>query len=174
MKKATKSMTRSVVSFYAFLSFCFCTSIKMAKKAMKSMKKKGSMKKATKSMKKKGTMKRRKAMKVSKIAKGKRAKSSVFRGRKAKTSGGLKKQDLIKSKSGKVVSKKMSDRAKLAFKKNGLAKWFLEESGKGPFKLDIFLFPQEKKLLRIPPVSGHLFFLGIVVFFSRKVALYPS
>merc|ERR1719470_282014 len=81
------------------------------------------MKKAMKSMKKKGTMKRRKAMKVSKIAKGKRAKSSVFRGRKAKTSGGLKKQDLIKSKSGKVVSKKMSDRAKLAFKKNGLAKW---------------------------------------------------
>ena len=51
----------------------------MAKKAMKSMKKKGSMKKAMKSMKKKGTMKRRKAMKVSKIAKGKRAKSSVFR-----------------------------------------------------------------------------------------------
>merc|ERR550534_548146 len=84
---------------------------------MKSMKKKGSMKKAMKSMKKKGTMKRRKAMKVSKIAKGKRAKSSVFRGRKAKTSGGLKKQDLIKSKSGKVVSKKKSDRAKLAFKK---------------------------------------------------------
>merc|ERR550534_273312 len=64
------------------------------------------MKKAMKSMKKKGTMKRHKAMKVSKIAKGKRAKSSVFRGRKAKTSGGLKKQDLIKSKSGKVVSKK--------------------------------------------------------------------
>merc|ERR550534_1483669 len=92
MKKAMKSMkkkgTRSVVSFYEFLSFCFCTSIKMAKKAMKSMKKKGSMKKAMKSMKKKGTMKRRKAMKVSKIAKGKRAKSSVFRGRKAKTSGG--------------------------------------------------------------------------------------
>merc|ERR1719425_62337 len=72
---------------------------------------------------KKGTMKRRKAMKVSKIAKGKRAKSSVFRGRKAKTSGGLKKSDLIKSKSGKVVSKKKSDRAKVAFKKNGLAKW---------------------------------------------------
>merc|ERR1719403_247806 len=121
MKK--KGGSRSVVSFCEFLSFCFCTSIKMAKKAMKSMKKKGSMKKAMKSMKKKGTMKRRKAMKVSKIAKGKRAKSSVFRGRKAKTSGGLKKQDLIKSKSGKVVSKKMSDRAKLAFKKNGLAKW---------------------------------------------------
>merc|ERR550534_1247195 len=72
---------------------------------MKSMKKKGSMKKAMKSMKKKGTMKRRKAMKVSKIAKGNRAKSSVFRVRKPKTSGGLKKQDLIKSKSGKVVSK---------------------------------------------------------------------
>merc|ERR550534_1953140 len=64
------------------------------------------MKKAMKSMKKKGTMKRRKAMKVSKIAKGKRAKSSVFRGRKAKTSGGLKKQDLIKSKSGKVAKRR--------------------------------------------------------------------
>merc|ERR1719193_1071620 len=68
---------------------------------MKSMKKKGGMKKA-----KKSTMKRRKAMKVSKIAKGKRAKSSVFRGTKIKTSGGLVKTDLIKSKTGKIVSKK--------------------------------------------------------------------
>merc|ERR1719510_2848138 len=84
-----------------------------------------SMKKRTmKAMKaKKSGMKRRKAMKKSKIAKGKRAKSSVFRGTKAKTSGGLKKSDLIKGKSGKIVSKKMSDRAKVAFKKNGLAKW---------------------------------------------------
>merc|ERR1719350_408085 len=71
---------------------------------------------------KKGGMKKAKK-RVSKIAKGKRAKSSVFRGTKAKTSGGLKKSDLIKSKSGKVVSKKKSDRAKVAFKNNGLAKW---------------------------------------------------
>merc|ERR1719462_134773 len=85
---------------------------------MKSMKKKGGMKKA-----KKSTMKRRKAMKVSKIAKGKRAKSSVFRGTKIKTSGGLVKTDLIKSKTGKIVSKKASARGKLTYKKNGLAKW---------------------------------------------------
>merc|ERR1711964_154317 len=62
-------------------------------------------------------------MKVSKIAMGKRAKSSVFRGRKAKTSGGLVKGDLIKSKSGKIVSKKASARGKLTYKKNGLAMW---------------------------------------------------
>ena len=47
-------------------------------------------------------------MKVSQIAKGKRAKSSVFRGTKAKTNGGLKKSDLIKNKRGKVVSRKQS------------------------------------------------------------------
>merc|ERR1712112_742962 len=79
---------------------------------------KKSMKKAAKS-----GMKRRKAMKVSKVAKGKLAKSSVFRGTKAVTSGGLKKTDLTKSKSGKVVSRKQSDRGKKVFKKNGLDKW---------------------------------------------------
>merc|ERR1712232_5172 len=47
-------------------------------------------------------------MKISKVAKGKRAKASVFSGRKEKTSSGLKKTDLVKSKSGKIVSKKMS------------------------------------------------------------------
>merc|ERR1719412_1914999 len=61
-----------------------------------------SMKKAAK----KSTMKRRKAMKVSKIARGKRAKSSVFRGTKEKTGSGLKKGDLMKNKYGKVVTKK--------------------------------------------------------------------
>ena len=68
-------------------------------------------------------MKRRKAKKVSKIAKGKRAKSSVFRGTKEKTSGGLKKSDLTRSKTGKVVSKKASEKAKKNYKKNGLGKW---------------------------------------------------
>merc|ERR1712032_220412 len=52
-----------------------------------------------------GAMK--KAMK-SQVAKGKRAKSSVFRGTKAKTSGGLTKDMLMKNKKGKVVSKKAS------------------------------------------------------------------
>ena len=70
--------------------------------------------KAMKSMKK--------AMKVSIIAKGKRAKASVFKGSKVKTSGGLKKTDLIKSKSGKIVSKKASLAAKKKFTK-GIGKW---------------------------------------------------
>merc|ERR1719300_2228705 len=65
-------------------------------------------------MKKKSAMKsmKKKAMKVSKVAKGKRAKSSVFRGTKEKTSSGLKKTDLMKNKYGKIVSKKSSARAK--------------------------------------------------------------
>merc|ERR1719228_1128873 len=69
---------------------------------MKAMK--GSMKKA--GMKKK-------AMKKSVIAKGKRA----------KTSGGLKKSDLTKNRNGKVVSKKASEAGKKNYKKNGLAKF---------------------------------------------------
>jgi len=120
----------------------------MAKKAMKSMKKKGGMKKA-----KKSTMKRRKAMKVSKIAKGKRAKSSVFRGTKIKTSGGLLKTDLIKSKTGKIVSKKASARGKLTYKKNGLAKWIAAcQKARKDLKLKGFVAiggksPQGKALL---------------------------
>merc|ERR1712169_57633 len=64
-----------------------------------------------------------KAKKVSKIAKGKRAKSSVFKGTKVKTSGGLSKGDLVKSKSGKIVSKKASARAKKNFQGSKLQKW---------------------------------------------------
>merc|ERR550537_2055508 len=68
-----------------------------------------SMKTATKKAAMKKAMK--KAMK-SQIAKGKRAKSSVFRGTKSKTSGGLTKDKLIKNKRGKVVSKAASAAAK--------------------------------------------------------------
>merc|ERR1712066_978043 len=74
------------------LSTFRCSQNQMAK----SMKKAGGAKKSMK----------RKAMKVSKIAKGKRGKSSVFRGTKEKTQGGLKKADLMKNKYGKVVTKK--------------------------------------------------------------------
>merc|ERR1719505_148612 len=136
MKKAKKSTgSRSVASLCELLSFYFLLRTKMAKKAMKSMKKKGGMKKA-----KKSTMKRRKAMKVSKIAKGKRAKSSVFSGAKIKTSGGLAKGDLIKSKSGKIVSKKASARGKLIYKKYGLAKWIVAvQKAKKDFKCTGFV-----------------------------------
>merc|ERR1719507_2871770 len=53
-----------------------------------------------------------KAKIVSKIATGVLAKSSVFGGRKEKTSGGLTKNDLIKNKDGRVVSKKRSGLAR--------------------------------------------------------------
>ena len=79
---------------------------------MKSMRKK-SMKK--RSMRKRKSMKKRsmrkRAMKVSIIGRGRMAKSQVFKGRKVKTVGGLKKTDLKKNKYGKVVSKKASARA---------------------------------------------------------------
>merc|ERR1712100_713727 len=59
---------------------------------------------------------RRRAMKKSVVAKGKRGKGSVFRGTKERTSGGLKKSDLTRSKSGKIVSKKSSAAGKKAYK----------------------------------------------------------
>merc|ERR1712087_1070004 len=80
------------------------------------------MGKATKAMK---AMKAKKAMKkaTSKIGKGKLAKAQVFKGRKVKTQGGLTKSSLVKSKSGKIVAKSRSDRAKRNFAKSALKKW---------------------------------------------------
>merc|ERR1719316_1013079 len=63
-----------------------------------------------------------KAMKKSKIAKGRLAKSLVFKGTKAKTVGGLTKSDLVKSKAGKIVSKKMQAKGKALYAKFG-QKW---------------------------------------------------
>merc|ERR1711959_186895 len=63
-------------------------------------------------------MKAMRAMKkktVSKIAKGKFAKSVVFRGTKAKTLSGLTKSDLIKNKRGKIVTKKQVAAGKKAY-----------------------------------------------------------
>merc|ERR1712096_452396 len=77
---------------------------KKAKKSMKGMKKK--------------------AMKKSVIAKGKRAKSSVFRGTKVKTGGGLKKADLKRNKDGHIVSRKRSARGIAIYLKNKkMQKW---------------------------------------------------
>ena len=76
------------------------------------------MAKAMKAMKAMAAMKAMRAMKkkaVSKIAKGRYAKSVVFRGTKEKTVGGMTKSDLIRNKYGKIVSKKQS----LNAKKNG-------------------------------------------------------
>merc|ERR1712063_111136 len=76
--------------------------------------------KAMKAMKTMKAMK--KAMKKSMVAKGKRAKSSVFRGTKSKTSGGLTKDKLTKNKAGKVVSKAASAAAKKKYAK-GIGLW---------------------------------------------------
>merc|ERR1712066_1073840 len=81
-------------------------------KGMKAMKAAASMKKAMKKVKK-----------VSIIARGRAAKAAVFKGKKAKTVGGLTKATLVKSKSGKIVSKAASVRAKAAFAKSPLKKW---------------------------------------------------
>merc|ERR1719484_113313 len=60
-------------------------------------------------------MKAMKAKRVSKIAKGRFAKSLVLKGSKAKTGGGLTKAQLFKNKRGKIVSKKASAAGKKNF-----------------------------------------------------------
>merc|ERR1711937_383238 len=76
------------------------------------------MAKAMKAMKAMGAMKAMRAMKkkaVSKIAKGKLARSVVFHGTKDKTYTGLTKADLIKNKRGKIVTKKSVAAGKKAY-----------------------------------------------------------
>merc|ERR1740116_658058 len=68
-------------------------------------------------------MKAMKAMKVSKVAKGKNARAAVFRGGKEKTSSGMTKDKLVKSKSGKIVSKAASAKSKKAWATSPLKKW---------------------------------------------------
>merc|ERR1719205_109246 len=79
------------------------------------MKSANAMKAAMKAMKK--------VKKVSVIARGRYAKAAVFNGRKAKTSGGLTKETLTKSKSGKIVSKAASARGKKNWAQSALKKW---------------------------------------------------
>ncbi|CAE8636196.1 unnamed protein product [Polarella glacialis] len=86
---------------------------KAMKKVMKKAPKAKAMKKAMKKVMKKAMKK--KAMKVSKIAKGKLARNVVFKGGKEKTATGLKKSDLMKSKKGKIVSRKASANGKKAY-----------------------------------------------------------
>merc|ERR1719277_2354958 len=84
------------------------------------------MKRAGAPMKKaamKASGKAMKAKKVSVIAAGPRAKSSVFSGRKEKTKGGLTKGGLVKNKEGKVVSRKMSANAKKAYASSAIKSW---------------------------------------------------
>merc|ERR1719262_556837 len=87
----------------------------MALPMKKAPMKAAAMKKATKAMKAAKAMKAMKAMKakrVSVIAKGKRARSAVFAGRKEKTVGGMTKAKLTKNKVGRIVSKAQSASSK--------------------------------------------------------------
>merc|ERR1719414_2678912 len=85
--------------------------------AMKAMKAKATSMKAMKAMK---VMK---AKRVSVIAKGKRARASVFNGRKEKTISGMTKDGLTRNKLGRIVSKAASARAKRNFAKGGFRAW---------------------------------------------------
>merc|ERR1719443_1718224 len=87
-------------------------------------------------------MKAMKAMKkktVSKIGK----KSSVFKGGKEKTSGGLKKSDLVMNSQGKVVSKKRSAVAKKNY--NSTIKVWIEAVQKARKELGVKGFVPIKK-----------------------------
>merc|ERR1711884_334964 len=67
-------------------------------------------------------MKAMKAMKAKKVKKiGKRA--SVFSGKRVKTVGGLTKEKLTKSRTGKIVSKARSALSKKKFASSALKKW---------------------------------------------------
>ena len=90
----------------------------MARKASKSRSRKRTTKKAStkrsrsRTTKAKKPRKKRKTKRVSKIARGRLAKSQVFKGRKAKTASGMTKKDITRNKHGKYVSVKKSRRGK--------------------------------------------------------------
>merc|ERR1712007_418840 len=81
------------------------------------------MKAARKPAMKAGMKAMKKVKKVSIIARGRLAKVAVFKGKKLKTVGGLTKETLTKSKSGKIVSKAASARAKKNWAQSALKKW---------------------------------------------------
>merc|ERR1719327_425570 len=77
------------------------------------MKARRSMKRKKCEMKARRSMKRKK--RVSKIARGRLRKSLVLRGLREKTSGGLRAEDLMRNKRGKIVSKRLSEMGKRHF-----------------------------------------------------------
>merc|ERR1712061_903189 len=70
---------------------------------------------------KRKTVRKRKARKKVSV---RGTKTQVFRGTRQKTrGGGLQKNDLVKNKRNKVVSKKKHAQGKRLYKKNGIQKW---------------------------------------------------
>merc|ERR1719510_1614537 len=80
---------------------------------------KAAMKKMKKTIMNKSTTKRV----ASKIAVGRFARYAVFSGKKVRTVGGLTKELLTRSKSGKIVSKKQSLQRKKFYAKSKLRQW---------------------------------------------------
>merc|ERR1712151_72059 len=64
-----------------------------------------------------------KAKRVSKVARGKFARSLVLRGSKEKTQGGMTKDKLMRNKFGKIVSKKASAAARKRYQTSGAKVW---------------------------------------------------
>jgi len=62
------------------------------------------------------------AMKVSKVARGRLAKNRVFKGHKEVTAGGLRKADLTRNRTGKIVSAQRSAYAKQTYAST-IGKW---------------------------------------------------
>merc|ERR1712228_794500 len=91
--------------------------------AMKAAMKKAPAMKAMKAAKAAKAMKAMKAKKVSKIGKGPRARYLVLSGKKVKTAGGMTKDKLTKNKTGRIVSKAASAKAKKAFASSALKRW---------------------------------------------------
>mmetsp|Transcript_29737 Transcript_29737/g.68967 ORF Transcript_29737/g.68967 Transcript_29737/m.68967 type:complete len:124 (-) Transcript_29737:70-441(-) len=56
-------------------------------------------------------------------ARARGAKASVFAGRRTKTSGGLRKEHLVKNKEGRVVAKSLSKAAAARWNKNPMRAW---------------------------------------------------
>merc|ERR1711933_38033 len=64
-----------------------------------------------------------KAKRVTKIARGKFARSQVLKGSKEKTVGGMTKEKLTRNKFGKIVSKKASAAARKRYQTSGAKIW---------------------------------------------------
>merc|ERR1712066_380234 len=93
----------------------------------------------------------KKAMKVSKIAKGKRARASVFAGGKEKTKTGLTKAKLTKNKAGKIVSKASSASNKKRYAGSKAQKWAKACSKAGRNSTSRASFLSEARLLPARP-----------------------
>lgn len=120
------------------------------KKAMKvrglvPMKRAAPMKKVIKTLMKKAVKK----VRVSSIAKGKKAKVAVWRGKKSKTKSGLRKEDLVISKSRKVVSAKKSELGKKSKWAKATAKARAEKGYKGfkPIKRGTSFYDKAKEIM---------------------------